>query len=725
VSATGASSSARTHVRPSGNLTLGPVGAGYLVAVVGVAAILVAPLHLSSATHADWLLFAVLTACAVPVQLLSVETPANQAYSPALVFFVAGALLLPPQLVALMVVLAHIPDWARGRYPWYIQIFNIARWTCAAVVASLVAGALIDRSDPGQDVTRLVLGGVLAAATCVLVDDLLLAQMLRFARGTSYRESGLFGFGNLSNELVLAALGVGLAAGWELAPVLVPFLLAPLVVVYRALRLPSLELAARLDPKTDLFNARYFTTAVEAEIERARRFGRPLSILLADLDLLREVNNTHGHLAGDAVLRGVAGVLRAQLRPFDIPCRFGGEEFAVVLPEAGHEDALVIAERVRRAVASTPFRIPTGDKEIHATVSLGVATHPDCESADELVHQADLALYRSKALGRNRVTGKVELNAPDPDPADFPAPRAVKPADGQGGWLQGRIEVIGLGVMVVAIAVTAAVVLARGPIVEIVHAATAANDRVWPLALAAIVLPVAVGLGMLRTLARTRASVEEARRQNAELERRRERARRTYLGTIEALSRAIEGSDAAPGPDWARQLSVALARALGYRQEDLEAIEIGALLRDIGKTRVSEQIVKKPGPLTDMEWLEMKSHVLSSDQLLADLDVHPFVRQIVRSSHERMDGEGYPDGLTGEEIPLPARIVLVAEAFDALARDRPYRSARGIVETLEELRANAGTQFCPTVLAALECLWRERADTFETAREREEEPPAT
>ena len=176
--------------------------------------------------------------------------------------------------------------------------------------------------------------------------------MLRLARGKSYRESGLFTFGNLSTEIVLALLGVGLAAVWVLEPALVPLVLAPLVVVYRSLQLPSLEMAARLDSKTELFNARYFASALAGELERAKRFERPLSIVLADLDLLRDVNNTHGHLAGDAVLRGVADVLRSQLRPFDIPGRFGGEEFAIALPEASHEEALAIAERIRAAVES-------------------------------------------------------------------------------------------------------------------------------------------------------------------------------------------------------------------------------------------------------------------------------------------------------------------------------------------------------------------------------------
>jgi diguanylate cyclase (GGDEF)-like protein len=693
----------RTHARPSTNAELSPPAAAYLVAVIGTAALLLAPHHFASATHGDWLLFAVLTACAAPIQLLSVESPAHQWYSPALVFFVAGALLLPPQLVALMIVLAHVPDLVRGRSPWHVQAFNIASWICAALIASLVCGLFVDRGDPGQDISRLALGGAIAAATCVLVDDVLLAQMLRIARGTTYRESGLFAFGNLSTELGLAALGVGLAAVWELAPAIVPFLLAPLVVAYRALRLPSMELAARLDPKTDLFNARYFATALEAEIERARRFGRPLSILLADLDLLRNVNNTYGHLAGDAVLRGVAAVLRSQLRPFDIPCRFGGEEFAVVLPEAGHEDALAIAERIRGAVAATPFGNPTGDGEIQATVSVGVATHPEFETADDLVQQADLALYRAKAHGRNRVSGQVEIAAAETSAA------VAASTPGESGpparsW-QPWIDVLAFAVLVAALAVSLAVVLARGTLTQVV---AILNGHAWQVALAFALLAPLVGLWMGRSIARTRAAEEEARAQKEELERRKQLAQRTYLETLAALSRSMQRGNGNGHPEWVRNLSVELARTLGYRQEDLEAIEIGALLHDISKSRVPERILNKPGPLTAAEWEEMRSQPVASDSMLSELELHPFVRQIARSTHERIDGKGYPDGLTGDEIPLPARIVLVADAFDALARDRPHRPARPVAEALEELRANAGTQFCPTVLAALEALLGEQ-----------------
>ena len=223
---------------------LGPAAAVYLLAVVAAAAILSMLFAVRPASHTDWLLFAVLTLSAGAAQLLPVQTPAFQAYYTTTVFFVAGAVLLPPQLLALMIVLAHLPEWVRYRYPWYIQTFNIAKWICASLAVHFVCRAFVDSTDMSSQIGRLALVGAVASVACVLVDHLLLAHMLRLASGKSYSESGLFSFGNLSTEIVLALLGVGLAAVWVLEPALVPLVLAPLVVVYRSLQLPSLEMAA-------------------------------------------------------------------------------------------------------------------------------------------------------------------------------------------------------------------------------------------------------------------------------------------------------------------------------------------------------------------------------------------------------------------------------------------------------------------------------------------------
>src|SRR5919108_1519361 len=186
-----------------------------------------------------------------------------------------------------------------------------------------------------------------------------------------------------------------------------------------------------------------------------------------------------------------------------------------------------------------------------------------------------------------------------------------------------------------------------------------------------------------------------------------EQVRRTHIATIAALSRSIEAKDNYTGDHTERvaAVAVALAKRLGYDPQGLDAIEIGALLHDVGKIGVPERILQKPGPLDDEEWEIMRKHPILSEYILAEVDLPPIVREIARSSHERVDGTGYPDGLDGDHIPLPARIVLVADAVDALTSERPYRSARPLDAAMEEMRANAGTQFCPTVIEALEALY--------------------
>jgi putative nucleotidyltransferase with HDIG domain len=195
-----------------------------------------------------------------------------------------------------------------------------------------------------------------------------------------------------------------------------------------------------------------------------------------------------------------------------------------------------------------------------------------------------------------------------------------------------------------------------------------------------------------------------------------ERVRRVHRDTIASLSRSMEAKDYYTGGHTERvsELSVALARRLGFAGVDLEAIEIGALLHDIGKIGIPERILHKPGPLDADEWQMMKEHPIISDYILSEIDLHPIVRQIVRWSHERIDGAGYPDGLAGDDIPLPARIVLVADALDALTTDRPYRPARHTAAAVAELRAHAGSQFCPRVLEALDYLLRCEPTLFAT-----------
>jgi putative nucleotidyltransferase with HDIG domain len=186
-----------------------------------------------------------------------------------------------------------------------------------------------------------------------------------------------------------------------------------------------------------------------------------------------------------------------------------------------------------------------------------------------------------------------------------------------------------------------------------------------------------------------------------------ERTKRAYLSTITSLARTIEAKDPYTGGHTERvsEYALMLARQLGFRDDELEAIEVGAVIHDIGKIGIPDRILLKPGRLDSDEFAEMRKHPEISSYILDELDLPPVVRDMARNHHERFDGKGYPDGLKGKEIPLAARILTVADAFDAMTSDRPYRRALSQEVAATEISRNAGTQFCPEVVAALEvCL---------------------
>ncbi len=147
-------------------------------------------------------------------------------------------------------------------------------------------------------------------------------------------------------------------------------------------------------------------------------------------------------------------------------------------------------------------------------------------------------------------------------------------------------------------------------------------------------------------------------------------------------------------------LSAPLADHLGIGREDRRRLHIAAHLHDLGKIRVDTGVVQKPGPLTAREWVEMRKHPLEGFRIVDGL-VHHRIADTVIAHHERFDGSGYPFGLKGEEIPYLARILLVADAFDAMTSDRPYQSALPLDYALSELERCAGTQFDPDVVGAM------------------------
>jgi diguanylate cyclase (GGDEF)-like protein/putative nucleotidyltransferase with HDIG domain len=862
----------------------------YFVVAAVVAATLTVPLLPRLHSTNGWATFAILAAGASTARLFSVRTPNDQAYHADLVFLMAAAILLPPQLVALLGTIEMVPEWLKYRYRWHIQTFNICNYTIDVMAAWGVAH-LLHKGIVTNPELRLALAGAAASVVFVALNHGLLAVMLRLVYGHTARDTGLFTFENLSTELVLAALGVATAAFWHSNAWVIPFVLAPLLLIHRSLSVPALQAEARVDPKTGLFNARYFAAALAEELGRAGRFGRPMSLIMADLDLLRDINNTYGHLAGDAVLQGIAEVFRAQLRHYDVPARFGGEEFSILLPETPPEQALEIAERIRRAVADRTFDVETSSEPIRATVSIGVAGYPkDGADANELIHQADLAVYRAKLQGRNRVLGasseplllpadRSPLLVAVPEEGDhhapLPAPAEVKPSEErrhtprphtiQGprffslsrglATLVGLVSLLGIGAgavgatfgsshdfvgliaMIVlvgagqalsleteegvisvaavgalagaalfglraglAIAITTVIVdwsarrtrvhhvlfnigaltlgslgavgvfsivpIHRGGwhdllVVVLGVAAGAAyfginmslisfavsfeghgrwrsvfkEQFAWLLphyvvygfvgavmaiayeaaglyALAVFAVPL---LLMRKTqaayLAHTQRSAQKLRQaaetiqsQNVSLEQANRLLKERSTAAMESLSATVDARDSYTAGHSRRvqQLALAIGRELGLSQAELDLLGHAALFHDIGKLAIPDAILLKPASLTEDEWALMQRHADEGARIIDRLGFLNDAVPAIRHHHERFDGTGYPDGLKGEEIPLGARIIHVADALDSMLTTRIYRAARPASEALGELRRAAGSQFCPRCVSALE-----------------------
>jgi len=205
------------------------------------------------------------------------------------------------------------------------------------------------------------------------------------------------------------------------------------------------------------------------------------------------------------------------------------------------------------------------------------------------------------------------------------------------------------------------------------------------------------------------AKSTEVRQRNEELSTVNELLRQTndrleesHISVIGALIGALEAKEAHLSGHAATTMhySVEVGRKLGLGNDEIAAIKLGALFHDVGKIGVPEQLLSKPAELTEAEWVEMRAHPTIGASLLGNVPMLDRIRPVVLAHHENFDGTGYPHGLKGSEIPLAAQIISVADAYDAMTSERPYRVALRSKPALRELRANAGTQFNPVVVEA-------------------------
>jgi len=191
-----------------------------------------------------------------------------------------------------------------------------------------------------------------------------------------------------------------------------------------------------------------------------------------------------------------------------------------------------------------------------------------------------------------------------------------------------------------------------------------------------------------------------ARRRARALNRQLEATRSAEREAVLILARAAEAKDEHTGEHVARvgDLSAELARSVGMPEDTVDDFGFAAMLHDVGKLHVPDRILLKPGALDEAEWTVMRRHTIWGEQILGGSSAFERARVICRSHHENWDGTGYPDGLRGESIPLPARIVRLVDVFDALLSDRPYKPAWDLERCLEEIGRNAGRQFDPELV---------------------------
>ena len=353
--------------------------------------------------------------------------------------------------------------------------------------------------------------------------------------------------------------------------------------------------ANRTDPLTGLINRRAFEELLELELERATRAGSPMSVVVGDIDAFRQVNEQHGHAAGDAALQSVAANALKWKRRIDVAARIAGEEFALLLPETDERGAFIVAERLRRA-AHRSFAETTAGVQF----SFGVATAPGHGTdAVGLLRAADQAVAAAKGLGGDRT---------------------------------------------------------------VIYSDEVAR------------------------------ALDEGTHAGTELQ----------LVTVIALAEAIDIRDTGTGEHshTVARYAELMARELGFGEERVERVRLAGVLHDIGKIGISDRVLTKPGPLDHTEWAEMYTHPEIGARLLSRPEFED-LREWILAHHERPDGLGYPRGLRDDQIPLEARILAVADAYEAMTADRCYRPALGEAAARAELEGGAGTQFDATVVAAL------------------------
>lgn len=379
--------------------------------------------------------------------------------------------------------------------------------------------------------------------------------------------------------------------------------------LYQQARLTSLT-----DALTGVGSRKLLEDKLQAECARAKRYERPFSVALIDLDNFKAINDTLGHTVGDDALVQLAASMKRQKRTPDVLTRYGGDEFVILLPETKAKDAVALMERLREKT----HEIKLGEN-VPLTISCGIAQSKsdDANLPRDIMRRADLALYEAKSAGRDRVMVWNERMSKRPDATDLE-------------------------------------------------------------------------LEKIKILRRRIAGLSE-------------QAETMFVQSICGLVQALEAKDshAKKHSENVTHYTVAVARTMRVPAGELEVIRRAAMIHDIGKIGVPDSILSKPGRLTPRERSIVEQHPLIAVRILEKMTFLEQEVELVRHHHEKWNGQGYPDKLSGSSIPLGARIMAVADTFDALISTRSYRTSRSIGQAVTIMTDSAGYDFDQKAVGAL------------------------
>ena len=403
--------------------------------------------------------------------------------------------------------------------------------------------------------------------------------------------------------------------------------------LHNAFVFQKLQQQSITDGLTGIKTRRFFWEALSAEWKRASRSGRPFSVVLIDLDKFKEVNDTMGHFEGDLVLARVGRLLEQKSRQSNVVARYGGDEFIVLMPDTGSEQAQVLAERLRQWLASDPML-----SERHVTGSFGVASFPmHGFSIEDIIRVADSGMYVSKRSGGNSVSTAHEFV----EGQDFARQRQQISA-----YIEGFLQ----------------------------------REHTGPEHLEELTA----------TLTKLCCDEDEGGREHEE-----DCNVPLLKEAIESLSRAAESRElqTAGHGDLVARYTEVVARGLGLSSEETADLVYAARVHDVGKIFISERVLNKPGPLAEDEFLQVKMHAHVGAEIVGTIPHSRMMREAIEHHHQRFDGSGYPDGLRGEEIPLWGRIIALTDAYANMVTEQSFSAARTPEQALEELSKMSGTRF--------------------------------